>query len=341
MNRALVTGAAGMLGSYIAARLLEEGWTVRGLARTPLAMNQLSQHGIEPVPGDLLNADSLATAAHGCDAIIHAAAAIGSDGDADTFERTNVAGTGHVVDAAARAGARVVHVSSTAVFGSARYGTRPTDEDVPLPELDRSDVYGRSKQDAERVVLKAQRAGLVWAAIVRPPMMYGRHDRQFVPRVAPVLRARCFPLIGGGRTTLPLVHADAVADGAVRVLLNDRADGRIYHLTTDYPLSAADLIRFAAEGLGRPVWTPRIPTSVGRGGFAALGAALRLGGRADLARHAPGTLEMLLRDNPFDSERARRDIGWSPRIPPSEGIPDAFRWWRDRRHEATQGGGAR
>jgi len=104
-------------------------------------------------------------------------------------------------------------VSSTAVFGRARYRDEPTDETAPLPVLPEDDSYGRSKQDAERMVLEAHRQGRIWATAVRPPVMYGVGDRQFVPRVGPVLERRFFPLIAGGRTNLSLVHAGSVAQG--------------------------------------------------------------------------------------------------------------------------------
>jgi hypothetical protein len=44
---------------------------------------------------------------------------------------------------------------------------------------------------------------------------------------------------------------------------------------------------------------------------------------------AVGTLDFLTRDNPFTSERARRELGWAPPVRPEVGIPDAFRWWKE------------
>ena len=72
-----------------------------------------------------------------------------------------------------------------------------TDESTPLPELPAADAYGRSKQEAERLVLAAHAAGRVWASVVRPPLMYGKRDRQFVPRLGPVLERGFFPLVAG------------------------------------------------------------------------------------------------------------------------------------------------
>lgn len=329
--RALVTGGTGMLGARIVERLVGGGWTVRALVRDRSRASWLEALGAETAPGDLTDSDSLRAAAAGCDAIFNAAAAIGPGSDHDGFRRVNVAGAASVVAAAGASGARLVQVSSTSVFGRHRYFSAPTDESAPLPELEAADAYGRSKQEAERLVLDAHARGRVWAAVVRPPVMYGPRDRQFAPRIGPVLERGFFPLIGGGTTILALVHADSVADGAIRAATTDRAAGRVYHLTNDFEITVADLVRYAALGLGRRVRTPRVPRAVGVAAFRALAVALAAGGRRDLAPHAAGMLHMLTRDNPFTSERARRELAWSPEVRPSEGLPDAFRWWKGSR----------
>lgn len=330
-GRALVTGGTGMLGSYILDRLRANGWSVRTLVRSRARASWLEAQGVELTEGRLEDAGSLITAAAGCDVVFHAAAMIGSGGDWNAFYRGNVEGTANVVRAAEVAGARLAHVSSTAVYGRARYRDEPTDERVSLPELPSQDVYGRSKQDAEQVVLRAHAGGRVWATVVRPPVMYGRRDRQFAPRVGAVLERGFFPRIGGGRTTLSIVHAGSVADGIVRAAVSDCAGGRVYLLANDVPVTTSDLVRCAEEGLGRRVWAPDVPLAAGRAGFATLAWALRASGRGDLARHARGTLEMLTRDNPFTSERARTELGWAPAFAAEQGLTDAFRWWRAHR----------
>ncbi len=330
-GRALVTGATGMLGSYIAERLQEEGWSVRALVRSRDRGAWLEGIGSELVDGSLENVDSLIAAARSCDVVFHAAAAIGPGGDWEEYRRGNVEGTRNVVEAASRAAARLVHVSSTAVYGSARYHDEPTDELAPLPDLPAYDVYGRSKQAAEEVVLDAHRAGRCWGVVVRPPVMYGCRDRQFVPRVAPVLERGFFPRIAGGRTTLALVHARHVAEGAILAGRRETAGGKAFLLTNDFPVTVMDLIRGAEAGLGNRIYAPAVPMPIGRAGFAALEGILRVIGRGDLARHASGTLDMLTKDNPFTSERARSELGWSPSIMPDVGLAEAFRFWNAAR----------
>lgn len=332
MRTALVTGGTGMVGSHIVERLVAEGTAVRALVRDVLAADWLTALGAQLEPGDIQDAASLCKAAAGCDRVFHAAASLGPFAVYEPYRLGNVVGTANVVEAAARAGARLVHVSSTAVYpGDFRYRHAPTHEGLALPEQPDTDPYGRSKLEAERVVLDACAAGRVWAVVVRPPMMYGRRDRQLVPRIAPVLARGFFPLLGGGRSTLSVAHVGSVAEGAVIASRADGALGREYNLTNDFPVTVAEFVRLAGEGLGRRVHTASVPVAVGRVGIAALRGALQIVGRHELALHAGGLLDTLTRDNPFSSARARTELGWSPSVPPEEAIPAAFRWWKTHR----------
>lgn len=328
--KALVTGGTGMLGSHVVERLLAEGVRVRALVREPSRALWLARQEVELVRGDLLDPVSLRTAARGCDEVYHAAAVIGAGDGWETFKRGNVDGTRALVEAAGEAGARMVHVSSTAVFGRHRFFAHPTDETVPLPELPAEDAYGRSKQEAERVVLEAHEQGTIHGVVVRPPVMYGLRDRQFIPRLGAVLSRGVVPLPAAGRARMTLVHGDAVARGMILAARTPEAGGRVYHLTDDFPVTVREMAEWAAEGLDAPVRLIPVPGPVARVGFGMLQAGLVATGRGELARHAPGMLSMLTRDNPFSSERARSELGWEPRLHPRDGLPAAVAEWRER-----------
>ncbi|MEE8078157.1 MAG: NAD-dependent epimerase/dehydratase family protein [Pseudomonadales bacterium] len=329
MKSALVTGASGMLGSYVVKRLHADGWPVTALVRDPVRSAWLEKIGATLIQGDILDVDSLEKAALGQDVIFHTAAAIGTGSNPNSIWIGNVIGTTNLVQAAATVRARVVHISTTSVFGRERYHEQATDESSPLPKLPQIDVYGRSKQDAEKVILSAHSRGRIWGCIIRPPVMYGTHDRQFLPRIAPLLKRGVFPLIGGGRTTLTVVHASSVADGAVRAATRFSAGGKIYHLTNDFELTLADFVALAEQGLGRHIKTVDVPVRVGQASFGTLAFLLSTFRRRDLAQHMRGVFDFLSRDNPFTSSRARRELDWSPHVTPDIGIPEAFAWWKE------------
>ena len=336
----MVTGATGMLGWYIVRRLRSAGCAVRALARDPGRAAWLAPLGVELVAGEVRSPEALRGAAADCDVVFHAAAMVGPEVAWAPFRDVNVTGTQHVIDACAATGARLLHVSSTAVYGAQRYALTPVDESTPLPDLPAQDAYGRSKQAAERLVLDAYERGRVFAAVVRPPPMYGERDRHFVPRVGAVLSRGVFPLIGGGATTLPLVHAENVAEGAVLAATSPRAQGQAYNLTADFPVTVADLVRLASAGIGRRVYAPRIPRAAGRAVLGVLGMALLLAGRRGVSRRSGAAFDMLTKDNPFSEMRARRELGWQPTVTPEVGIPSAFRWWKEH-HGKQEAGGSR
>jgi nucleoside-diphosphate-sugar epimerase len=178
------------------------------------------------------------------------------------------------------------------------------------------------------MVMDAHTAGRVWATAVRPDVIYGVRDRQFVPRVGRLLSRGFAPLIGGGRSTLAIVHAANVADGAVLAATHETAGGRAYNLANDYDVTVREFFELAAKGLGRRVRLVHVPEVLARALFVFVRDAIKVvtAGRFSVLSNA--SLSMITEDNPFTSERARAELGWSPRMHPRVGIPEAFRWWR-------------
>jgi nucleoside-diphosphate-sugar epimerase len=328
---ALVTGATGLVGTYLIQRLRADGWTVRALVRDAARAGALSRVNVVLATGDTLDPTGFAIAARGCDVIFHAAAAVTPRGGWEAFSRPNIDGTRNAIAAAESAKARLVHVSSVAVYGGteryARGGGGPTSEESPLADIPVHSFYARSKRESEALVMAAHAAGRVWATAVRPDVIYGTHDRQFVPRLARLLRHGVAPLVGGGRSTLAVVHAANVADGMVRAATTDVAGGRAYNLANDYDVTVADFFRLAGEGMGIKLRMLAIPVVVARGalGLFKLVAPLVVGNRFNAVTAT--SLDFVSRDNPFTSERARRELGWSPPVRPEDGVPEAFRWW--------------
>jgi nucleoside-diphosphate-sugar epimerase len=316
--------------------LLADGWDVRGLVRDPSSRDALDLQaiGLEPVQGDVLDRERFTRAASGVDAIFHTAAAITQRGGWEVYRRLNLDGTANAIAAAESAGARLLQLSSVALYGPTgrfRADGVKTDEETPLAPLPDGAHYARSKRESERMVMDAHRAGRIWATAVRPCVIYGRRDRQCVPRAAPMLRLGIAPLIGGGRSTLPLVHAANVADGAVRAVACDVAGGRAYNVANDFDLTVRRFFELGAHGLGRRVHFVHVPLVVARGLFDGFRGVVNALTRGRVEVIANSSIAMLTKDNPFTSERARREIGWSPRVDHEHGVPEAFHWWLTNR----------
>ena len=329
MPTALVTGATGLVGMHLVPRLQRDGWAVRALVRDQARAGLLTRADVELATGDVLDAASFTRAARGCDAVFHAAAVITPLGGWEAFRKPNVEGTRNAIAAARSASARLVHVSSVAVYGDHRYasGGARTDESRSGGRIAEDSYYARSKRESEDLVFAAQRAGELWATAVRPCVLYGPFDRQFVPRLARLLMRGVAPVIGGGRNTLAVVHAANVVDGLVRAAAFDGANGKAYNLANDYDVTVREFFERAAEGLGRRARFVSVPTLVARVAFslATAVAPLVVGNR--FKSQLAASFDFLARDNPFSSELARRELGWDPPVRPEAGVAEAFRWW--------------
>jgi dihydroflavonol-4-reductase len=171
--RALVTGASGFIGSHVVAALVADGAEVRAFdRRAPVE----APADVECVAGDVLDADALAGAMQGCDAVFHLAALYSySRAHARGMQAVNVEGTRAVLDAAARTGVRrVVHTSSCSTCGPVR-GRAATEADEP-PRWELEVPYKRTKLEGERLALSAARDGL-HVVVVNPTTPVGPGDR--------------------------------------------------------------------------------------------------------------------------------------------------------------------
>jgi nucleoside-diphosphate-sugar epimerase len=317
----LVTGASGLVGSHIVEALATRGEPVRALVR-PTSRAAL-RSGVEAVIGDVTDPAVWSGAARGVRAIVHAAAVVQRRGTWEQYVAVNVDATRLAVGAARAAGARLVHVSSVAVYGgTAAYPSEPQrrDEDYPFQPIAERDFYGRTKRMAEELVREAADRREVVAVALRPTVIYGERDRLFTPRVLRALRLPFVPQIGTGTNRLSCVYAGNVAAAALAALDAPLDRFRAYNVTSDGPpaLSQRDFFAAFAAALGRRYHPIPIPRPLARFVIGVF-TARRLAGAA---------LSFLTGDNPYTDDRARRELGWRPPTPAPEAIARTVAWFQ-------------
>jgi dihydroflavonol-4-reductase len=179
--RALVTGATGFVGYYVAKALREMGLDIRALVREDSDADCLKAIDAEPVRGDVRDMEALSIAVRGCDQVYHVAADYRLwVPDPKNMYETNVQGTINVMEAAFRQGVeRVVYTSTAGALAPSVAGI-PTNEETPVGLSDMTGHYKRSKFLAEQAVRPFVHKGLP-VVIVNPTTPIGAMDRKPTP----------------------------------------------------------------------------------------------------------------------------------------------------------------
>lgn len=321
---ALVTGAAGFTGGHLVRYLAGQGDAVRALVRDRAkapAYEGLAAP-VEVVEGDLTNADSLARAMDGIDVVYNIAARYREASlPASAYRAVNATAVQTIVELAHAAGVRrVVHCSTVGVHGDVEHP--PADEDAPLRP---GDVYQETKLEGEQVGRAAADRLGVDLVIARPTGIYGPGDRRLFKVFGGVARRR-FIMFGDGRNFYHLTHVEDLAMGFRLCGTVPAAAGRTYLLGGAEVTTLAELVAIVADVAGVPGPRFRLPVGpVWLAGAACEAICAPFGIEPPLYRRR---VDFFRKSRAFDISRARKELGYAPRIGLREGIGRTLEWYR-------------
>jgi dihydroflavonol-4-reductase len=318
MKPALVTGASGFLGWHVARVLIERGLRVRALVRLGSHVDALD---VEPVIGDLRDADSLTRAAFGCGLVFHVAADYRLWAqDPRELYRSNVDGTRNLLEAARRAGAeRVVYTSTVGCIGFPHEGLG--DETTPVTLASMKGDYKRSKFQAEQIALEFARSGLP-VVVVNPTAPIGDHDVKPTPTGKIVLDFLKGDMPAFIDTGLNVVDVHDVAEG--HWLACERGQvGERYILGAEN-LTLAQILQTLARLTDRKAPTVRLPYAVAYCAGACSTAWANLTG---IAPRVPLAGVRMAREKMWVThEKAHRELGFNPG-PAEQALARAVEWF--------------
>ena len=323
--KTLVTGATGFTGRALAARLLADGHQVTCPVRRPGACADLAALGAEVVAADLRDRDALFAAARGAHVVYHIAALYRSAGLPDAaYREVNVEGTRHLLEAAAAAGAaRFVHCSTIGVHGHVEHP--PADETAPFAP---GDVYQRTKLEAELLALSFAREGKLAVSVVRPAGIYGPGDLRFLKMFRMIQRRRML-VLGSGKPCLHLVYIDDLVDGFLLAAARPAAVGEPLIIGGETYLPLNDLFALVAAKLGVPPPRLHFPIwPVWLLGAAVEAVCVPFKVEPPIYRRR---VDFFKKSRAFSIEKARRLLGYSPRVGLSEGLDRTIAWYRQQR----------
>ncbi|HEY74300.1 MAG TPA: NAD-dependent epimerase/dehydratase family protein [Thermoflexia bacterium] len=321
--RVLITGATGFIGWHLARYLMMQGHRVRALVRRESPA--LTEAGVELARGDITDFEAVRATVDGVEAIFHLAAARDVWGTPEpVYQRVNVEGTQHLLDAAAEAGARrFVYCSSV---GVARYaGNLQADETMPFSEPTSQIFYHRTKAQAERMALDAR------AVVVRPVITYGPRDGEgFVTRLITLLAQGQLVWVGNGRNHVDLVYIDDLVLGMYTALVQGTA-GRVYILSGTAPIQVRALVDKICKLVEARPPRIRIPASCARLAGWGMEMLYRIAHWEQTPFITRDKVATLTVDRGFSHARASRELGYQPQVSYDEGLRRTLDWLQERK----------
>jgi NAD dependent epimerase/dehydratase len=262
VSKVLVTGAGGFIGSHLVERLIADGAEVRAFVEYDSrgswgwlddAAPEILD-AVEIIAGDIRDSHAVQQAVAGCETVLHLAALIGipySYLAPESYVDTNVTGTLNVVQAATDLGvARVVHTSTSEVYGTAQYV--PIDEKHPLNP---QSPYAATKVGADQIALSYGRSFGTPVTVVRPFNTYGPRQsaRAVIPTIITQLAAhdpKSGPAtirLGATAPTRDFTFVTDTVSGFLAAAASNGAVGDVVNIGTNFEISVGDTARTIAE----------------------------------------------------------------------------------------------
>lgn len=256
MKKILVTGADGFIGSHLTDFLIRQGYDVRAF----VLYNSFGTWGwldsfpssirdsLDVFVGDIRDPNGVRTAMKGCDAVMHLAALIAipySYHSPDSYVDTNIKGTLNVLQAARDEGVRVVHTSTSEVYGTAHFV--PITEEHPLQG---QSPYSATKIGADQLALSFYCAFDMPVSVLRPFNTYGPRQsaRAIIPTVITQIASGMRELkLGSLHPTRDFTFVTDTVHAFESVMLSDATIGQVVNSGSGFEISIGDLVALIAD----------------------------------------------------------------------------------------------
>ena len=322
---ALVTGATGFVGGRLWRVLQAQGFRVRVLTRRDTGLEELVTAGVEVAHGDLRDHAAVERATRDQRLVFHCAGRVSDWGPRTAFIEANVNGTANVIAACVENKVeRLVHLSSLTVLGLPRHA-REVDETTPYADPPIGDFYTQSKIAGEKLVRAANGEHGLTTTVIRPGAIWGPGDVIIVPRILRLMRRGLMPIVGSGNNVLGLSHVDNLVVGMILAAETDAAAGQVYHITDGEIVVARDALEEVARAYGLAAPRLRVPFWAVHSFAATVEGLAKAFGRTTPPPITRYGVRFVACDCRYDIRKARRELGYEPRVSFRKGIAELAR----------------
>jgi nucleoside-diphosphate-sugar epimerase len=320
--RVLVTGATGFIGRHLLKELQQRGEQIRALVLPVENAERLMEQGVEVVRGDITDVSSSKAAVKDIDIVLNLAGMMGVWRPLADYRLVNVTGAENLYKAAQTAKVRrFVHITSHVVYGFG-HGRFLNENDPLQPD---PDPYCISKAEGDRLMRHLMLNSDVETVILRPGTIFGPNDHLHFGRIAERMKDGRGVIVGRGDNALPFCYVTDMVQGLMLAAYHKNAPGNVYNISNDHPLTQQEIFNLIADEVGgkRPVLhLPFFPTYYG----SIVAEKLALVTRTKPIVTRVGAM-MFGTDNRHSVEKARRELGYEPKVDIREGIRLAAAWF--------------
>lgn len=318
-----MTGATGFTGGRLAERLRKDGAEVVAWVRPGSNTQQLTDIGVDVQVVDITDRDAVVREFHEIETVYHIAAAYRSEHvDRDEFQRVNEKAVQYLLEAASEQDiSRFVHCSTVGVQGEIK--------DPPAEETYRvspGDHYQESKLDGEMIARRFAKTGMP-VSVVRPVGIYGPGDTRFLKLFRPIARGR-FVMIGSGDVLYHMTYIDDLVEGFVLAGTKPEAVGEVFTIAGPEYTTIQELVDSIAEVLEVPPPRWRVPFKpVFWASVVCDQVCRRIGVSPPLY---PRRVEFFELDRAFSIAKARRLLGYEPKVSLRDGLARTAAWYSEQ-----------
>jgi nucleoside-diphosphate-sugar epimerase len=324
--KTLVIGGGGFVGSAIVRQLVERGDQVAVLGRSHYS--DIEKLGVVQYQVNILDSNLLIRTMQGFDTVFHVAAKAGIWGPKEEFESINVTGTRNVLGACFANDVNSLVYTSTPSVVFNRQDLQGVNETTPYA-MRFLCYYASSKAMAEQMVLTANSKVLKTCAI-RPHLVWGPGDPHLVPRLIERGRKRQLKQVGNGNNLVDISYIDNVADAHLLAAdnLNSTATaaGNAYFISQGEPVNLWNWINDLYGRLDIPLITRKVGEVPAYLVGTLLEGVYMWFGISGEPRMTRFLAEQLAKSHWFSIKRARRDLGYEPRVSTAEGMERLVKW---------------
>ncbi len=318
MNKIIVTGANGFLGSNLCKKLVLQGFDVTVVIRKNSDISEIKNLSLKYAHGDVTDLASLIEAFKNQDYVIHLAGLISyKKYDREKMHLVNVLGTENVIQACFQNKIKkLIHLSSVVTIGSSFY-PETLNEKSPYTIENLNLGYFETKREAEKKVILAAETGKLHAVCVNPSTIYGFADAKKGSRKNQIKVAQGkLPFYTSGGVNV--VSVDDVTDGILLALENGK-NGERYILAHEN-ITIKKLFQMIAQSAGVKAPFIQLPSSILHI-LGYVGDFFKKG----LSRENAYTATMY---HWFDADKARKELGFAPKKSAQDAIDDSVLWMK-------------